>query len=805
MKARAAAILRHRPLFAVALVAVVCVAAANVSVVPGLAAVLACGLSGWFLGGWRWAGVAGICGLLAVGIFTGRVRAAESAEKRLLVAGGGVCEARLLEDATGRNGFWSARAVLRDGPGAGARIFWESRGEPPVAGAVVRGPGNFELLPVRRNPGEFDKAAWLRSRGVVVVFRGIGEGKVETGKWARTAARLKQGFRTAVTTGLEPESRQARVILAVVVGQRPVDSEEVIEAFLHSGALHVFSVSGLHVALVGSIGWLVLRALGVPRRVAVLFLIPLAFGYSWITGNSPPAVRAAWMMAVFLSAFAIRRPPDLLNILGAVMLGAMLWDGRLLFQAGVQLSYGVVTAIGIGTEWASRRLDWVSRAEEYLPFDMRSFGQRIWLKLRKWLAGMLSVSTAAGVGATPLTAFHFGLVTPVSIPASLVLVPLTGYMLGCALFAAMLYPVFPGGARMVNRCNGRLSDASVWSAEVFAAVPGGHFLTRSTPEPFLLVYDLDFGAGAACFSAGREGAVLIDCGDAFAFKHRILPSLRELGVRPDSVVLSHPDGGHMGGGSPVWESLPVKQVLLPVDRARSPAFRAWAEEAPLAGVRTVLPREGQVFPMPGGARLEVLHVPDPLALHAAADDRVVVLRLHWEGWKILFTSDSGTKTENELLAAGKDLSADVIVAGRHCRDFVLCDRFLDAVSPRAIIASNSPFPQEERLPQRQADYWKSLGIHVLDLSRTGGVTVRITGDGGLAIDGFMDGSSLRLKHPPEDAGIAAATSVSPGFPTTSENPSSDKKTSPLPTPSGQIPETHPPAPPPSGSIPRDPS
>ena len=60
------------------------------------------------------------------------------------------------------------------------------------------------------------------------------------------------------------------------------------------------------------------------------------------------------MAAVFLGAFVFRRRPDALNSLGAVLLATLLWDGRLLFQTGVQLSYGVVAAIIIGASAGGR-------------------------------------------------------------------------------------------------------------------------------------------------------------------------------------------------------------------------------------------------------------------------------------------------------------------------------------------------------------------------------------------------------------------------------------------------------------------
>jgi hypothetical protein len=99
--------------------------------------------------------------------------------------------------------------------------------------------------------------------------------------------------------------------------------------------------------------------------------------------------------------------------------------------------------------------------------------------------------------------------------------------------------------------------------------------------------------------------------------------------------------------------------------------------------------------LPDGATLEVLHAPDPLAHNALADDRVAVFRLHWRGWKILFTSDAGMGAELRMLDNLTDVAADVIIAGRHRTDLSLCDRFLDAVNPRAIITSNAPYPESE--------------------------------------------------------------------------------------------------------------
>jgi beta-lactamase superfamily II metal-dependent hydrolase len=149
--------------------------------------------------------------------------------------------------------------------------------------------------------------------------------------------------------------------------------------------------------------------------------------------------------------------------------------------------------------------------------------------------------------------------------------------------------------------------------------------------------------------------------------------------------------------------------------------------------------------MPDGARLEILYAPDPTAQNTRADARVAIYRLHWRGWKLLFTSDAGTETELNLLASPQDLTADVIIAGRNDFDTNLSDEFLTAVDPQLILASHADFPAKEKLDPAMAAYWRSRGIHVFHQGETGGVTLRVDGTGNLRIEGFVDRSQLTLK------------------------------------------------------------
>lgn len=730
---------RRRPLLGFALAATLAVAAIHGGgwwLAASFGGVL--GLAGWLCGRRTAAGTF-VCMALAAGGVGLREHHREAAAAQLTRPASVSATGSLLDDAEVSAWGWEGRVKLTE-PVDGAVVVWRGTGEPPVAGAVVSASGRFVPPEGPRNPGEFDERVWAARQGIAAEFSARqGSDETRTGPWAAMGAKWRRAFRESVTAGLEEESRAARVIRAVVIGDYPKNDDALIGAFRNSGTLHVFSVSGLHVAMVGFLGWGLLRWLRVPRRLAVPVLIALMFSYAWLTGNSPPALRSAWMAAVFLGAFALRRRPDLLNALGAVLLVAVLWDGRLLWQPGVQLSYGVVAAIAVGATVFSRFFGRFAQPDPYLPRVLLTPSQECGLWLRRKIAGDASASCAAWLGSTPLTWWHFGLITPVSMVASLVLVPFVFLLLAAGLGSAVVHPFAPAASVQINRANGQIAESTAWLAGRFSAVPGGNVRVARATAPRLVIYDLDHGAGAACFS-GENGAVLLDAGDRPGFRRRVVSSLRTLGIEPDSVVLSHPDGGHVGAGEEVIEAFPIHQVLLPVERARSKGYHYWLNAE---GPRKIFARPGERLPMPDGAELEVLFAPDPMAWDALADDRVAIYRLHWRGWRVLFVSDAGWKTERRLLDSGVDLHADVLVAGHHRHDLSLDDAFVTAVSPRAIIASNAPFPPEERLDPAKVARWRELGIAVFDQRETGGVTIRPE-DGKLKVEGFLNGQTVEF-------------------------------------------------------------
>lgn len=590
----------------------------------------------------------------------------------------------------------------------------------PGDSLLLRGQTSLPERP--RNPGEFDRLDWMRTRGIAGELRVAYHEIVALPRVSlalhRFAWDLRSEMRERIVAGLDEEGPSASLIRGLVLGDRSSGDAELYGAFRKSGTMHVFAVSGLHVGLVGLLAWFLMRLFRVPRSWGLWAVLIIMWGYAFVTGLRPPALRASFMASVFLIGFAIKRQPSLGNSLLASIPIVLLLDSFQLQQAGFQLSYVVVAMIILAAPLLYRRVQFLMDGDPFLPRMLYTRRQQWSLAGRQKVIGLFVVSLAAWLGSMPLIGFHFGMVTPAAVVASMVLIPVVFGILSIALLGVLVGLVASPLEEGANVVNGFLANGAHRIAHAFTEIPGSHFELHGRggwPEG-ILVFDLWDGDGAIYCGAG-EG-VLIDAGADDQFRRVIAPALRNEGLQPRSLVLTHPDGGHGGGLSSALSRYDVRQILLPVEEAGSPAFRELLNQAALRNCRVQKGVAQVRYPLGENVTLEVLRVAKP---GGRADDRCMVMRLHWHDWRILITGDAGFETEMELLESGLDLESEVWIMGRHRFDYTGTSRFVQAVSPRVIVAGEESYPLEEQIPEWWADWIAGEGIDLWRQTETGAV------------------------------------------------------------------------------------
>lgn len=596
-----------------------------------------------------------------------------------------------------------------------------------------------------RNPGEFDAARWLRRQGMAGELRVERLARVDAAAALpvrRTALRVREVLARAITGDLAGQPEETAVIRAMVLGAREEAAGGVEEAFRYAGTLHIFSVSGLHVGLVAVILWKVCNLVRLSRRQAAWASIPLVLFYALVTGWQPAAVRSAFMASVVLLGIGVNRPPAFFNSLclaGVFLLAA---DSHQLFLPGAQLSFVVIAVIAGGSPPVARWLGHRVHPDPFLPRVLWSrrwrWGQAAWL----WLAQMLAVSLVAAVGSAPLTLWHFQLVTPVSLVANLVHVPLAGLILATAALSAAASLIGPGAAAVFTHANLVFARVCLVTADAFARVPGGAVLwnprdpTAAPGTCRVTVFDVGRGA-ATLIRTPRGRAWLIDTGRPAAFRGSVASGLAWHAVRRlDGLILSHGDHEHIGGAIEAMNRLSPSLLGHPRPPSRSPALRdalrrPEVEGRPLAA--------GTVLDLDEETRLTVLWPPVGASL-PLADDGCLVLQLDCAGRRLLLSHDAGFLAERALARSHPEGRVDVWVRGSHASDISGLEESLTRLQPSLVVCAGCREPGVERVPVAWVRLAEAGGAQVFDQAETGAVEIVIHRDGRLESRPFLGAS-----------------------------------------------------------------
>jgi ComEC/Rec2-related protein len=201
--------------------------------------------------------------------------------------------------------------------------------------------------------GLFDYRTYLRWQGIHYQLQAQSSNDwqfaaVEKGtNPMRWSDRFQSWAKHTLARGLPIEDEDLRLLWAMTLGWQTALTSEVSEPFMRSGTMHIFAISGLHIALIAGILVQLLRLVQVPRGVCGIVVIPIIWFYTAATGWQASAIRSTIMMTVVIAGWALKRPGDLLNSLSAAGFIILLWEPRQIFQASFQLSFFVVLSIAL--------------------------------------------------------------------------------------------------------------------------------------------------------------------------------------------------------------------------------------------------------------------------------------------------------------------------------------------------------------------------------------------------------------------------------------------------------------------------
>ena len=636
------------------------------------------------------------------------------------------------------------------------------------AGRQVKVSGVIKRPPVAQARGMFSYRDYLARHDIHFQFRTKTLRDWRLLDEARPPApslsvRFQRWARDALAKPLGGEDAAVRLLWAMTLGWRTSLNGEVAKPFMYSGTMHIFAISGLHIAMIAAILVQLMRLIRLPRVACGLLLIPVLWFYVAATGWQSSAVRSSVMVTIVAMGWILKRPSDLVNSLAAAALLILLWEPQQLFMTGFQLSFCVVVSIAMFALPLQERIQNRLQPDPLLPPELWPWWSRFAIRIA---TPLVAVSAAAWLGSLPLAASTFNLFTPVTLLVNALIVPLAGLALasslGCLIFAVW----FPLISELFAHSAWLWMWWMMWLSETAAALPLSHQYVAAPPAWLMLIYVaalalwamplvlktkrlgtlalaglafvlfaaeslarrgeftltvLPFDSGSALFAEPHDDKpLLVDCGSDSGGRIAVVSFLRTRGYdEPPWAVATHGDRHHVQGFGSLAAEMGWPVMFVNPTKFNSPYYKEVMEGMKSADQSMIVVARGNSI-----AGWEVLHPPGRDRL-PKADDNVTVLLREVHGVRLLLLSDLGEAGQADLAASGLDLRSDIVVTSMPGVGEPFSQALLVAIDPGAIVISAGMFPYKEIPSTGLLERLARLNVPLFNTLTDGGVEIVI--------------------------------------------------------------------------------
>ncbi len=621
---------------------------------------------------------------------------------------------------TSRGAVFPARLALQGHPDPIVQVYAE-------ADALALRPGDAVRLSLHLSRSDFSRGEsydYYQSKGIFLLgYARDGYTLVDRPDtppittWPQYAAKaLKDSLLRSF-----PEDA-AGFAVALVTGNKSLLPTGLYAAFRRAGLAHVVAVSGLHISfLAGAMALFLSRR----SRAGTALTLLCVFFFAALAGNSPSALRAAFMSAFVSIAPLVRREDDKPTTFSAVLVLLLIQCPYAAASVSLQLSFAAIAGIYLITPALSEK--WFKAIPKWDKFPLK-----LLRKALVFCAGTLSVTLGALLFTTPLTAIHFRSVSLAGPFTNLLTLWVASDVFLAGLAAALTGLILPGLAfalgwvaawparwvMLVAKAVSRLPFASVsllsgymvlWFVAAYAivllwvftkprmrpAIPAAALVFCLCPALIvnawparagtLTVTALDVGQGASTLLYSKGSAVLVDCGGNSADDPGDVAAdhLQAMGVSHlDALILTHFHTDHANGVPELLERLEVSLLIAPALTEDDPyrdELLALAEEH---GCEVKLLSDDATVQF-GEVTLSLF---SPLGGGGENENGLSVLCTAGE-FDVLITGDMNDVVERRLVKYKSLPDIELLIVGHHGSKSAASEELLLAAAPESAVIS----------------------------------------------------------------------------------------------------------------------
>lgn len=587
-------------------------------------------------------------------------------------------------------------------------------------GEILSVEGTIQTFALPVNEGNYNERAYYQSMGVGFLVKGeralAASGKRSVAREGLRALRekLKESYQNSMP------KEDSGVLLAMVLGDKGQMEKERKSQYQNAGISHFYSISGLHISMLGMALYRLLFRCGSGRLFSGILSAALILAYGEMTGFGISASRAI-VMFLFLT-YAKCRGKSYDRATALALSAAALAGGNpaLLRNAGYWLSHAAVLGV-ILAEWL---LKCGGAAEEEKKSRMRA--------MRENVRQALMTSACIQIVIIPVMGMFFYEISTYAALLNLIVLPCMGVLLGCGIFGGALGCVCPFAGKaalypchlilLLFECSCgfalKLPQSSfitgkpdvwtllLWYGAVFAFV-AARTRWRKAPASVLILplglllllpksqaFEadiLDVGQGDGIYICAPGANLFIDGGSSDvkgAGMYRILPFLKCRGVRCiDYWFVSHCDADHVSGLCEIIkEGYRIKNLVVSEYMPEDAAWEKLEGLASQARIPVLSMKKGDALRGTGGWSMTCLSFEG----QSATEDRnenSLALFFESDALRIFLAGDIGMEQERALAAEWNLPHVDLYKASHHGSNNSNSEEILKSLRPEMTVIS----------------------------------------------------------------------------------------------------------------------
>ncbi len=639
----------------------------------------------------------------------------------------------------------------------------------PKLGSQVVLQGTWQNYQHASNPGEFDAADYYAILGIGACVREARLYAAGEDFWGlREKLYVCRKKWTQNIYDSLPQ-KEASILAKMLLGDGSGLDDEIRDLYQANGIVHILSISGLHITMLGMGLYRLLRKGTCPIGAAAVAGAVFILLYGMMTGFGISACRAIGMYLIHMIGELWGKCYDMLTAMGILAVLMLLRNPYLVYHSGYLLSFFSVCAVGLVAPALALPQEWFSRC----PGERKTvtlFKKR----LQAW-AGGLSVSASVTLFTLPLQFYFFYKIPVYSVVINFFVIPFMSAVMVIGILL-MCSPVF-----------GFLGPVEVWIfawfewlCKIFEKLPGHTWVVGKPYMWQILCYYVLFVillyggkklhrcalplgiAGLVCFigvpwrqgveitvlDVGQGDCICVQTSDGRCLlfdggsssrtnvaEKIIVPFLQHQGISCiDGMFLSHGDTDHCNGLIQILseELIPVKKLYLPdVEGEAGEDFREIIDSAKDTKIQYVAVGDGWKM-----KDTELICMHPSHGYTGEGNGASACYLLCYNDFNMLLTGDvegDGERALGRTLRRYGIEEVDVLKVAHHGSKYSTSEEFLESLDVGVAIISSgrkNPYghPHKDTLKRLEEE-----GSVVVMTPQCGAITIEVTAEDGAVI------------------------------------------------------------------------